>query len=353
MALALSLGRRGQGRVWPNPSVGCVIVKDGRIVGRGRTADGGRPHAETEALSQAGQNAAGATVYVTLEPCAHHGQTPPCVEALLEAGVGRVVIATTDPDPRVNGKGVARLQKAGVDVEVGVMQPQAATDLAGFLKRNHLGRPWLTLKLATTIDGRIATCTGDSQWITGPQARARVHRMRATHDAVMVGAGTARVDDPTLNVRGFGAVPQPVRVVISSNLDLPMDGKLIETAASQPLWLCHGSDAVQGPWQKSGARLFKCKTQDSQVDLKDALAQLGQAGLTRVLCEGGGGIAAALLRAGLVDELVVFGGGRLIGADGLACVANMGVAALSDGPAFDLLDVEQIGPDVMHRWRPV
>lgn len=352
MTAALSLGRRGQGRVWPNPAVGCVIVKDGIVIGRGRTADGGRPHAETEALAQAG-DANGATAYVTLEPCSHHGKTPPCAAALIKAGVARVVVATSDPDPRVAGRGIEMLRGAGIEVVEDVCKRQADVDHAGFFNRLRLGRPYLTLKLASTLDGRIATATGDSQWITGPNARRMVHAMRATHDAVMVGAGTARADDPQLNVRGMGAVKQPVRVVVSKNLDVPQGGRLMATAAEQPVWLLHGPKADAADWEQRGAKVFACDVRDGAVDLTDAMGQLADAGLTRVFCEGGGQLAAGLLEYGLVDELVVFTAGVVIGGDGLASLANLGVSALTDAPRFVLRDTRICGDDVMHRWVPV
>ena len=222
MALALSLGRRGMGRVWPNPAVGCVIVRDGVIVGRGRTADGGRPHAETEALCQAGDKARGATAYVSLEPCSHHGKTPPCANALIDAGIAEVVVATGDPNPQVSGAGIAMLEAAGIAVRMGILKEQADADHAGFFLTQTRGRPYITLKLATTLDGHIATTTGDSQWITGPQARRLVHAMRARHDAVMVGAGTVRADDPELTCRLPGLrdrSPQPF--VMSRHGNLP------------------------------------------------------------------------------------------------------------------------------------
>mgnify|MGYP005990964139 CR=1 FL=1 len=210
MALALSLGRRGQGRVWPNPAVGCVIVAQGRIVGRGWTQPGGRPHGEVEALAQAGAAARGATAYVTLEPCSHHGQTPPCARALIDAGVARVVVATTDSDARVNGQGLQMLRDAGVEVTLGVGEAEARREHAGCFRRVELGRPLLTLKLASSFDGRIATGTGESQWITAPLARRVVHAMRSRHDAVLIGGGTARADDPSLTVRDLGVDHQPV-----------------------------------------------------------------------------------------------------------------------------------------------
>ncbi len=240
MAHAIALGARGLGRVWPNPAVGCVIVRNGRVVGRGHTADGGRPHAETQALAIAGAQAKGATAYVSLEPCAHQGETPPCTEALVSAGISKVVVAFEDPDQRVAGRGLQALRDAGLDVECGLLEAKARDAQAGFLSRIEKGRPWLTLKLAATLDGRIATATGESQWITGPEARRAVHAMRMRHDAVMVGGGTARADDPTLTVRGIGADRQPVRIVVSRRANLPTPSRLTETMDQAPLWIAHG-----------------------------------------------------------------------------------------------------------------
>jgi len=353
MALALSLGRRGMGRVWPNPAVGCVIVQAGRIVGRGWTADGGRPHAETQALAQAGAAARGATAYVTLEPCAHQGQTPPCASALIAAGVGRVVVAADDPDPRVAGRGLAMLQDAGIAVEIGLMAEEAHTDLRGFLRRVTTGRPMLTLKLASSLDGRIATARGESQWITGPEARRAVHLLRARHDAVMVGAGTARADDPLLTVRGLGIDRQPVRVVVSRALDLPQEGQLAGSAATTPLWLCHGPQVkaeVVAFWTGQGATCLTCAEDSGEIAPRSVMAALGDRGLTRVFCEGGGALAASLLRAGLVDELVVFAAGVMIGSEGLPALGPMRLERLSDAPRFVLRYVSPVGPDVMQVW---
>lgn len=353
MALALALGRRGQGRVSPNPAVGCVIVRDGRIVGRGWTRPGGRPHAETVALAQAGEAARGADVYVSLEPCAHHGKTPPCADALIDAGVARVVVATEDPDPRVSGAGIARLQAAGISVETGVLQEQALQDNAGFFACATLDRPFVTLKLASSFDGRIATGTGESKWITGHQARRRVHAMRARHDAVMVGGGTARKDDPSLTVRDLGTDWQPARVVISRRLDLPLMGVLARTAREVPVILCHGHDAdpaLAGTWRDLGAQLLPCTTTGGQLDPVDILRQLSTAGLTRVLCEGGSALAATLLEADLVDELVGFTAGLAIGAEGLPSVGALGLGRLAQAPRYSLMRSEVVGEDVLHTW---
>jgi diaminohydroxyphosphoribosylaminopyrimidine deaminase/5-amino-6-(5-phosphoribosylamino)uracil reductase len=353
MRHALALGARGLGTTWPNPAVGCVIVADGRVVGRGWTQAGGRPHAEVRALAQSGAAARGATAYVTLEPCAHHGQTPPCAGALISAGVARVVTALQDPDPRVSGRGHAMLREAGIAVTEGVAAQTAQAAHLGFLTRVTEGRPMVTLKLATTLDGRIATATGESRWITGPQARRAVHALRLCHDAVLVGAGTLRADDPDLTVRDLGAGHQPVRVVFDTRLSGDPRSRLGQTAQAVPVWLCHGPDApaaARAAWAATGARLLESAAPGGHLSAEAALQALGAAGLTRVLCEGGGQLAASLLRAGLADVLVAFGAGRVIGGDGLAAVAPLEVEALCNAPEFRLDRVAAVGGDVMTLW---
>ncbi|MEL6465571.1 MAG: bifunctional diaminohydroxyphosphoribosylaminopyrimidine deaminase/5-amino-6-(5-phosphoribosylamino)uracil reductase RibD [Pseudomonadota bacterium] len=353
MSLALALGRRGQGRTAPNPAVGCVIVKAGRIIGRGWTKPGGRPHAETEALAQAGEAAQGATAYVTLEPCAHHGRTPPCADALVAAGIARAVIAMRDTDTRVDGRGIAILEAAGITVTTGICEAEAAADHIGFTLRTEQGRPFVTLKLASSFDGRIATGTGESQWITGPPARRYVHAMRARHDAVMVGGGTARHDDPSLTVRGMGAMNQPVRVVVSRRLDLPLMSQLAQTARDVSVILCHGRDAdpmLQDTWRDLGATLLPCATSGSQLDPHDILQQLGRHGLTRVFCEGGSALAASLIEADLVDHLVGFTAGLAIGAEGLPNIGALGLSALDKAQRYALTSVSRVGDDICHSW---
>ncbi|WP_208349086.1 bifunctional diaminohydroxyphosphoribosylaminopyrimidine deaminase/5-amino-6-(5-phosphoribosylamino)uracil reductase RibD [Pseudaestuariivita rosea] len=354
LSLALALGRRGLGRCWPNPAVGCVIVKDGVIVGRGTTAPGGRPHAEVIALAQARDRARGATAYVSLEPCSHQGQTPPCTQALIKAGIARVVAPLDDQDPRVSGTGFQQLRQAGITVTTGLCADQAARDHQGFFLKATAGRPMVTLKLATSFDGRIATATGESQWITGPEARRQVHAMRASHDAVMVGGGTARADDPSLTVRDLGMPWQPVRIVVSRKLDIPLDGKLAQTAGQVPVWICHGSDAepeTLARWGDLGARLLPCSLSGRQLDPQSVLQTLGEAGLTRVFCEGGGALAASLLQADLVDQLVGFTAGLALGAEGQPAIGAMGVDALDDAPRFYLSEVRRVGADVCHIWQ--
>ncbi len=355
MRLAIALGRRGLGRVWPNPAVGCVVVRDGRIVGRGWTAPGGRPHAETQALAQAGAAARGATVYVSLEPCAHHGRTPPCAQALIAAGVARVVTALTDPDPRVDGGGHALLRAAGVDVIEGVEAAAARAANAGFLSRVTRGRPWLTLKLALTLDGRIATASGESRWITGPAARRAVHAMRATHDAVLVGAGTARADDPDLRVRDLGITWSGVRLVADSRLRVPTDSRLGLSARNAPVWMLHGDAAGAEPraaWVGTGAEVIAVpEAAGGGLDPAAMLATLGEKGLTRVLCEGGGALGGSLLHAGLVDEIAVFSAGKLIGAEGRPGLGPLGLDALAEAPRFHLTETRPLGEDLLHIWQ--
>lgn len=353
MAHALALARRGLGRVWPNPSVACVIVQGDRVVGRGVTAPGGRPHAEPQALAQAGAAARGATAYVTLEPCAHHGRTPPCAAALVAAGVARVVSALQDPDPRVSGGGHAMLRAAGVAVTTGVLAAEAAALQRGFLTRVTQGRPMVTLKLALSLDGRIATATGESRWITAAPARARVHLMRARHDAVLVAGGTARADDPELTVRGLGVAHQPLRLIASRGLDLPLAGRLAASVGQGPLWLLHGASApatARERWQALGARLIAVPETGTGLDPGGLLAALGAEGLTRVFCEGGGRFGAALLRAGLVDRLEVFGAGLALGADGRAGIGALGLSALADAPRWRLVAAQPVGPDLWSSW---
>jgi diaminohydroxyphosphoribosylaminopyrimidine deaminase/5-amino-6-(5-phosphoribosylamino)uracil reductase len=355
MALALALGRRSMGRTWPNPAVGCVIVRDGRIVGRGWTAPGGRPHAEPQALAQAGPLARGATAYVTLEPCAHHGKTPPCAAALVAAGVARVVSALEDPDARVAGRGHAMLRDAGIAVTVGPGADVARADHAGFLLRVTDGRPLVTLKLASSFDGRIGTASGESRWITGPAARARVHLMRAQHDAVMVGSGTVRADDPDLGVRGLGLERTPVRVIWDSRLTLDPATRLGRAAATAPVWVCHGPNAsgeAIAAWRATGAELLACPVgADGRLTAGGVLAALGARGLTRVFCEGGGMLAATLMAEGLVDRLVGFTAGLVLGADGRAAMAGLPFGALAAFPRFRLERVEAVGGDVLHFWQ--
>lgn len=352
MRAALGLARRGLGNVWPNPAVGCVIVTDGRVIGRGWTQPGGRPHAETEALAHAGAAAVGGTAYVTLEPCCHWGRTPPCTDALIRAGLRRVAIAVEDPDPRVAGGGARRLREAGIAVEVGLCQSEAAEINAGFFQRVRLGRPLVTLKLATSLDGRIATASGESRWITGPAARERAHLLRASHDAILVGTGTVLVDDPELTCRLPGlAGRSPVRIVLDRQLRLPPESRVIADARQAPTWLVTlpAADPVrQQALRDLGVEIIAAEPDPAgAINLAAALRLLGERGITRLLVEGGGRLAAALLSAGLVDRLVWLNAPLLLGADGIPAVAALGRETLAEAPRFELLATERVGADLM------
>jgi len=356
MRAALTLARRGLGTVWPNPAVGCVILNDGRVVGRGWTQPGGRPHGETEALRRAGEAARGAVAHVSLEPCCHWGQTPPCVDALITAGVRRVVVALEDPDPRVAGQGLRRLRAAGLDVDVGLCAEEAAELNAGFLSRLRLGRPLVTFKLATSLDGRIAIASGESQWITGPPARERAHALRASHDAIMVGTGTVVADDPQLTCRlpGLGH-RSPVRVVIDRHLRIPPAARIIADAHRVPTWVLTLRSADPGrraAFFANGVTLIDVNDDgEEQIDLAAALAVLGERGITRLLVEGGARLAAAFFRARLVDRLVWVHAPLVIGGDGIPAIAGFDLAALADARAFERLSTETIGDDVLTTFR--
>ena len=356
MRAALVLARRGLGVVWPNPAVGCVIVNGGRVVGRGWTQPGGRPHGETEALGRAGEAARGGTAYVSLEPCCHWGRTPPCTDALVAAGIRRVVIALEDPDPRVAGEGVRRLRTAGIDVETGLCAAEAEEINAGFFCRLRTGRPLVTLKLATSLDGRIATASGESQWITGPPARARAHALRATHDAILVGTGTVLADDPQLTCRLPGlAHRSPVRVVIDRHLRIPPTMHLISEARAVPTWvltLPSADPARRQALASAGATVIDIDAgPDGDDSLATGLAALGERGITRLLVEGGGRLAAALTRARLVDRLVWVHAPMVIGGDGIPAIGEFGLESLSEAPSFERLSMETVGDDVLTVFR--
>ncbi len=349
MRAALTLARRGLGSVWPNPAVGCIIVKGDCVVGRGWTQPGGRPHAETEALRRAGTAASGACAYVTLEPCNHVGETPPCAQALLDAGVARVVTAVEDPDPRTSGGGHARLQAGGVAVVKNVLRDAAVSLNAGFLSRVKKGRPAVTLKTATTLDGKIAAQGGASQWITGPEARARAQMLRATHDAIMVGVGTAVADAPSLTCRIPGLENRsPVRIVVDSQLRLPLDSPLVGTARDVPTWILTASGGDSGDFLERGVEIVRVAPgADGRVDLTVGLQALGGRGLTRLLVEGGGALASSLLTASLINRIYWFRAGGIMGSDGIGAVAGYGVKDPGEMARFNRAALLPVGEDVM------
>lgn len=313
MDLALRMGRRNLGATAENPSVGCIIVKNGLIVGRGVTAPGGRPHAETQALDQAGPDASGATAYVTLEPCAHYGRTPPCCDALIAASIGRVVIAVGDPDPRTRGKGTEKMRAAGIVVDEGLCEAEGRTDLAGYLSRMERGRPWVTLKLAVSKDGMIAEQPGAQTAITQEAALRQSQIMRSQSDAILVGAGTVRSDDPSLTCRLPGLEARsPVRVVMGGTVEDLAGTKLAETAQDVPVWWM-GRGEVSSDVERIDAALNEA----GEVDLHAAMAELGARGIGHLLVEGGAKVAASFLKSGLVDHVVLFTAPHKLGPKGV------------------------------------
>jgi diaminohydroxyphosphoribosylaminopyrimidine deaminase/5-amino-6-(5-phosphoribosylamino)uracil reductase len=350
MQLALALGRRGQGRTWPNPAVGCVIVKDGRVIARGRTRDGGRPHAEADALSRAGEEARGATVYVTLEPCSHHGKSPPCADAIVTAGVSTVVSALEDPNPEVAGRGHARLKAAGIAVRIGTGAAEAAQAHAGHIRRMREGRPEVTLKLAISVDGKAGLAGRRPAPITGERARDLVHRLRAMNDAILVGIGTVLADDPLLTCRLPGMADRsPVRVVFDAALRLPAGSRLVASAKGVPLWVLTAASAPrdrEAVLRARGAEVIKVElSAPGRLDLGAALGLLAARGITRLLLEGGPILAASMIASDLVDEVALFQASTTIGPDGIDALEGMPIAALTRSPRFKTVGTASVGPD--------
>ena len=342
MTAALALASRNLGSTWPNPSVGCVIVRDGVVVGRGVTGPGGRPHGEAVALDMAGGRARGATVYVALEPCAHRRNGSSCSDSLVHAGVERVVVAMTDPDPRTSGRGIMRLREAGIDVDVGALAHEARDLHAGFTSRITTGRPLVTLKVAASLDGRIATATGESRWITGPQARRAAHGLRLDHDAILIGRETADIDDPLLTCRLDGLEHRsPVRIVADSNLSLARGSTLVASAGDVPTWIVCGRDADEARKEAlSEAHVDVIEVDrdhSGRVSLPAMMTALGSRGLTRVLVEGGAVLAGSLVRDGLVDRIAWFHAPVLLGHDASASLTGLDVKSLSDARRWRVL----------------
>ncbi|RMB08887.1 bifunctional diaminohydroxyphosphoribosylaminopyrimidine deaminase/5-amino-6-(5-phosphoribosylamino)uracil reductase RibD [Eilatimonas milleporae] len=344
MRHALSLARRTLGRVAPNPAVGCVLVRQRRVIARGYTRPGGRPHAEAVALSQAGRDAQGATAYVTLEPCAHEGETPSCARLLAEAGIARAVIALDDPDPRTAGKGLAILRQADIETVTGVMEEDARCVTAGFLSRVTMQRPLFTLKSAASLDGRIALANGTSRWITNSHARIYGHWLRASHDAILVGIGTALADDPLLDCRIPGLENRsPIRVVLDTHARLPAGSRLVQSARTVPVWLVHAAgEEIDPALAEAGVTLVPVT---DPHDLAGVANSLATRGLTRVLVEGGGTVMAGFLKAGLADRLVQIHAPCLLGGDARPAFGALELGALERAPRFRLATERRIGTD--------
>jgi diaminohydroxyphosphoribosylaminopyrimidine deaminase / 5-amino-6-(5-phosphoribosylamino)uracil reductase len=349
MALALTLGRRGLGRTGPNPAVGAVIVKNGLIVGRGWTQPGGRPHAEVEALRRAGAAARGAALYVTLEPCSHYGKSPPCADAVIAAGIARVVSALEDPNPEVAGAGHARLRAAGIAVDVGLGAEEARRDHAGHIRRMRDGRPHVLLKLAASADGKAGAAGRKPVAITGERVRERVHLLRAESDAIMVGIGTALADDPILTCRLPGmAGYSPLRVVLDSMLRLPTGSRLVRSARQVPLWVvtaAQAPSAAAAALEAAGVTVLFVPRADGRLDLPAVLRLLAERGVSRLMVEAGPILAAALLAADFVDEVALFRSDKVVGPDGIDALEGMPLTALGRSPHLASIRREIIGED--------
>ena len=351
MALALTLGRRGLGRTWPNPAVGAVLTKNGIIVGRGWTQPGGRPHAEIEAIGRAGNAARGATLYVTLEPCSHHGKSPPCADAVIAAGVSRVVSALEDPNPEVAGAGHARLRAAGIEVDTGVGAEEARRDHAGHIRRMREGRPQVTLKLAISADGKAGASGRQPVAITGEAVRERVHLLRAQNDAIMVGIGTALADDPMLTCRLPGmAGYSPVRIVLDSSLRLLLASRLVRSARETPLWVVAGSAAAPRAGvalRAHGVEVLRAEGSDGRLDLADVLKSIAARGITRLMVEGGPTLAAAFVAADLVDAANLFHSSKRVGPGGIDALEGLPLTTLTQSPRLRCIRNEPVGADTL------
>jgi diaminohydroxyphosphoribosylaminopyrimidine deaminase/5-amino-6-(5-phosphoribosylamino)uracil reductase len=351
MQLALSLGRRGQGRTWPNPAVGAVVVRDGIIVGRGWTQPGGRPHAEPEALKRAGEAARGATLYVTLEPCSHFGKSPPCVDAVIASRISRVVSAIEDPNPEVAGQGHAKLRAAGITVDVGLCAAEAAHDHAGHFRRIRDRRPHVILKLAVSADDKIGAAGHKPVAITGEATKTRVHLLRAQSDAILVGIGTVLADDPSLTCRLPGMEARsPVRVVLDRALRMPGTSNLVQSARQTPLWVI-ASETAEAPAAvklgAAGAQVIRVAAAGADLDLSAVLHALAEKGITRLMVEGGARVASSFVSAGLVDEIWLLRGPDKVGADGVAALDALPLAAIAQSPSFKVRASETIGKDTL------
>jgi diaminohydroxyphosphoribosylaminopyrimidine deaminase/5-amino-6-(5-phosphoribosylamino)uracil reductase len=347
MAHALRLAERGLYTTDPNPRVGCVLVKDGRVVGEGWHERAGEPHAEVHALRAAGEAARGATAYVTLEPCCHHGRTPPCTQALIRAGVARVVAAMPDPNPKVASQGIAELEQAGIPVQIGLLETQAERLNPGFLSRMRHGRPYVRIKLGVSLDGRTAMASGESKWITGEPARADVQRLRARSSAILTGVGTVLADDPSLTVRDFDIGRQPLRVVVDGHLSLRSEARLLRLPGKTLVVTAEDDDDYAEPLLAAGAEVLVLPAGPDRVDFATLMQDLAQREVNELLVEAGATVCGALLKAGLVDELVVYMAPHLLGSSARGMFSIPGLESMADRVALDITDIRAVGRD----WR--
>ncbi|OHB27376.1 MAG: riboflavin biosynthesis protein RibD [Desulfuromonadaceae bacterium GWC2_58_13] len=351
MDRALALARKGEGRTRPNPAVGAVIVAGAEVVGEGYHPEAGQPHAEIFALRQAGVLARGADLYVTLEPCSHQGRTGPCADAVIAAGIARVFVGVGDPNPQVGGRGIDRLRAAGIEVQVGIREAECRRLIAPFAKHVTTGLPLVTLKSAVTLDGKTATATGDSQWISGPASRLHVHRLRDRVDAILVGVGTVLHDDPQLTTRLPEGGRNPLRVVVDSRLRIPADARLLRDLDSAPTLIATTSRASSETVKRLGRQGVETLVLDGpngRVDLPALLVQLGQRGVQHLLLEGGSGLNNAMLQSGLIDRMMVFVAPKLVGgSDGFGIFAGAGVLRLADAPILTDVRSSRFDDDIL------
>ncbi len=350
MQEAIALAERGRGHTAPNPMVGCVLVKDGRTIGRGYHHRYGDLHAERDALAACTEDPTGATMYVTLEPCCHHGKQPPCTDAILAAGIARVVVGATDPNPLVGGKGIALLRSGGVAVEAGLLEEKIREQNRIFLKYITQRRPWVSLKVAMTLDGKIATASGDARWVTSEAAREYVQQLRGQRCGICVGAGTVRLDDPMLTCRAEG-YRNPVRILPDSVASLSPDSRIARSAADIRTLVAHTDAAPAGRLERlraCGVELLPCAARDGRVDLPDMLSRLGALGIDSILLEGGEALNGSFVAQGLVDEYFIFIAPKILGGDDAkTAVGGSGFAKMADAQKLDIRSVEQIGPDLL------
>jgi len=353
MRRVLALARKGMGKTAPNPMVGCVIVRDGEVIGEGWHRKAGTSHAEVHALNMAGVRAAGADVYVNLEPCSHHGRTPPCAEALIEAGVGRVFAGMVDPNPKVSGRGMAMLANAGIPVETGILERECRHLNGPFIKHVTTGLPFVILKCALTLDGKIATASGDSQWISNEMSRRYVHRLRSMVDAILVGVGTVLADDPLLTARQPGG-RDPLRVVADSALRFPRDARMLRSgsrAATVIATVSRDAGAIR-ELELLGVEVLLCREDRERVDLRDLVTRLGARGVQSVLLEGGASLAGELLRLGMIDKALFFFAPKLVGGEGLGPFAGEGVVRLADAVRLTDVTVSRFAGDILVQGYP-
>lgn len=354
MQTAIALARNGIGKTSPNPAVGAVIVKNGRIIGKGYHKKAGSAHAELNALKQAGIKAKGAEMYVTLEPCSHFGRTPPCTDVIIKAGIKKVFIGMKDPNPLVSGKGIRHLKDAGIDVEAGILEAQCRGINEAYIKYITTKTPFVTLKIASTLDGKIATAAGESKWITGKAARRFAHRMRRDADAVMVGIGTVLKDNPELTTRLVKG-KDPVRIVVDSKLRIPANARVLnKKRGSVIIATTKGRDQVSGnrgqkikKIEAAGAEVLELPSKTGKVDLKALMKELGKKEITNLIIEGGSTLSAASLKDGIVDKIVIFYAPRILGKEGLPMIERLGIRRLKDAVSLTRLEYRKIGEDIL------